>query len=349
MICDSIDIIQELENMFMSESDKGIFHKLKIIEYYIEFFCVHKKSFSETIEKIKEDSELRYFKPSRIEIIIKAYINSKNSSGYIQPIGKDLFLERFLLRYPTPLMTGACEDDWTVNSLQIFISMKYNCIITIDTIRKKLSKHKDFFDKKIKLSFKQSIPIYYIQLHKNPFPIRKELKQNPRAVRYLSLTWFIWGYQKNENIDIIYRQEPFSFINHDYKKEFLNLEYLFQIPTEKGLFLFDDTAYSREIFPKYYKYLSKNKIYPTNEAYILPYSHYDTTDSLMNKKLGLVIGLIRPIITYNIPRPMGSPEFFLFTDLLNKMKNTWDSSNEFLFDYYIEKEKINIPKLLKYE
>lgn len=347
MICDSIDIIQELENMFMSECDKRIFQKLKIIEYYIEFSCMYKENLSETIAKIKKDSELHYLKPSRIATIIKAYINSEVDSGYIQPIGKELFLERFLLRYPTPLMTESDEDDWTVDSLRDFIITKYNCIITTDTIRKKLSKHKDFFENKIKLSLKQSIPIYYIQLHKNPFPIIKKRKKKLREVRYLSLTWFIWGYRINENIDIVYRQEPFSFINYDYKKEFLNLEYFFQIPTENGLFLFDDTAYSREIFPKYYRYLSKNKIYSTFEAYILPDSHYFTANSLMKNKLGLVIEIIHPLITYNIARPIGSPEFFLFTDLLYEMKNKY--YNEFLFDYYIEKEKINIPKLLKNE
>lgn len=347
MTCDSIKIIQELENMFESENDKKTLHKLKIIEYYINFFCIHQKSFSELIEKVKETPELHYLKPSRIKTIIEAYINSESNSGYIQPIGKDLFLERFLSRYPTPLMVQLSEDDWTINSLQNFIKTKYNCNITTDTIRKKLSKYKNFYDNKVKLGLKESIPIYVILLYKNPFPIRKECGKNLRATRYLSLSWCIWGYIINENIDIVYREEPISYINYDYNNEFLNLDYLFQIPIKTGIFLFADTEYSREIFPKYYRYLSKNKINSNYEAYILPDSYYYSVNSLMKNKLKLIYGFIPPILTYSIPRPPDLPEFYQLKDILKMMKNNPNLDFDFLFNYYIEKEKISIPKIFK--
>lgn len=347
MVNNSLEVIKELENMFNNDQDSTISCKLKIIEYYIELSYVQGMAIPELINKIKCTSELHRFKPSRIETIINAYIHSQNNSGYIQPIGKDLFLERFLSRYPTPLMIQLSENDWTVNSLKKCITAKYNCIITKDTIRKKLSKHHYFFHDKIKLFLDQSIPIYYIQLHKNPFPIRKNRIEHPRSVRYFSLTWFIWGYRINQDIDIVYKEEPFSCINHEPGETFLNLDYLFQIPETPGLFLFDDTPYVREVIPKYYNYLCKNKIHPSYEFYILPDSHFTTANFLMNRYLELVIGLIRPIITCSVPIFSKSFSSLLpqFTDLLKDMKE--DAINDFLFDYFIEKGNIASPKLLK--
>ena len=48
-----------------------------------------------------ENSSLTYkhLKPSRIQNIINSFIQNNNNAGYIQPIGKHIFLDKFLEKF----------------------------------------------------------------------------------------------------------------------------------------------------------------------------------------------------------------------------------------------------------
>lgn len=341
----SLKIIQELENLFFNTDEKLTIQKLRIIKYYLKYLHEYSdtsiESINKIISKIKELPELKTFKPSRIKNIIEAYNCAKDNSGYIQPIGKFLFLKYFLKKYPSPLMIHLSDYKWTIDSLGNFISQKYNCTICSDTIRKELSVHSKnaefsslyghFIDTNIKSTLKKSLPIYFTQLHKNNFPTRKK-GGHTLPTHQLSISGFIYGYTQNPDIDITYEREPFFHINHNPQTEFFNLDYLLHIPQTPGLMLLDDTPYAKEVLKKYYTNIFKNKIsIPDYKIYLLPKECFDSTPWM--RKFDNVAMLFRPILTYDIYPMHQESTLYSCSDILRELK--YEPEYEKFFDYLV--------------
>ena len=186
--CCNIDIIYELERFF--KNDNNIYSKIKLIEFYL-----YSNNIQECINKYNaflKDSKMdyEYMKPSRIITLIKAFENGYEKSGYIQPIGKQLFLKKFLDKFPSPRFVHLGDEEWTVASLKEYIMKKYGCSITPDTIRKEITKKKKAQKKlgnSAELLYKQKLAnliqkeldnfIYFYQFYETPSPLRKTNKQ----------------------------------------------------------------------------------------------------------------------------------------------------------------------------
>lgn len=284
--------------------------KLKIIEIYTTYSLEQNLSFSDAIQKTIEqckskntDSRLNSLKPSRIKNLIMAYCNPQNDAGYIQPIGKKLFLRLFLQKYPSPRMVHLSSNDWENEILEKYILQKYNCRISQEVIRKELSSlpkgtnmnniYQEFLEKKIKETM-PSIPIYYVQLYRKP-PIRKT-KPNYESSFIKNITGYIYGYSETKSI--VYKSLPIFHSNYNYRLKTFNIDYLIQLPEIPGIILLQNTPDVCDILDSYFDHLYNNK----DESTIASHNVYLLPENALNIPIydifQAVTSIMKPILSY---------------------------------------------------
>lgn len=290
----NLDVINELDNLFINNSE--VHQKIKIIELYLKSDT--EQEFMNEYKIFLENSSLTYkhLKPSRIQNIINSFIQNNNNAGYIQPIGKHIFLDKFLEKYPSPRFIGFGEEYWTTDSLAEYIRLKYKCNITSDTIRKKLTslkkqfkesgyspelEYRNFLLSKIVERKDKKMYIYFFQLYYNPYPFldleNKDSSKNIKPShnnRKSSFVGCIYG--KSPSIKpVLYRRKPYFQLSANYETHIPNLDYYLNIPIEEGLILIDDTYDSRKIIKDYYFWCFSQKDYiPKYRLYFLPNDIY---------------------------------------------------------------------------
>lgn len=345
----NIDVIIELEQLF--ENIPNVHQKLKIIEFFIS--SLDEQAF---INKYTEyistcDKNYVHLKPSRILNIINAFVNGKENSGYIQPIGKQLFLNEFLKKYPSPRFLHFGEEEWTTDFLAEYIKRKYACIITPDTIRKELTnlkkkykdqnnsaeiEYKEYLLETIQ-NYNETKYIYFYQLYFTPYPF-KETEAITHNNRKSGFVGCIYGKSPN-NDNPSYKRKPYFQLSANYKTHIPNLSYYLDIPVISGLILLDDTYDSRKIVRDYYFWCFTHENHlPKYQLYFIPNDIYSNSEILTEFENATFL-FRTPLINY------GKIAFEEFE---------YDDPYEAFFDYSIRKEKktngesfYKKPKLLK--
>lgn len=113
------ETIKELEVLFKPEPK--VYQKLKIIEVYLSSSTNEEFIHNYKILQPNEFLNCKKLKLSRAQSIICSFLTGSQKSGYIQPIGKQLFLKTFLENYPSPRFLHFGEEKWTVHSLAEYL------------------------------------------------------------------------------------------------------------------------------------------------------------------------------------------------------------------------------------
>lgn len=265
-------IIDELKELF--HENKQVYKKLVIIEHYL----------SDSIDKYKKSiSSTYHLKPSRIEKIITSFEEDTGHAGYIQPIGKAYFLQTFLKKYPTPRFLQFGEEKWTVSILSEYLRVKYNCIITQDTIRKQITQcnkqlekakttgekeYEKFLENVVTNYISNQSFIYIYHLYYANSSTNTNIQQTDECLR--KFVGFIHTY--SERLDCpLYKRQPFFQLSFNFDIKTPNLKYYLNIPAEPSLILIRDTPAAREIVKNYYySFFYFSKATPKYNFYFLP-------------------------------------------------------------------------------
>lgn len=286
------ETIKELEVLFKPEPK--VYQKLKIIEVYLSSSTNEEFIHNYKILQPNEFLNCKKLKLSRAQSIICSFLTGSQKSGYIQPIGKQLFLKTFLENYPSPRFLHFGEEKWTVHSLAEYLEHKYFCTITSDSIRKSLKNlEKYLYDKAStinleyqnflfnKICDKNTYPyIYFYQLYYSPYLLRR--KKNP-VLHYGRKNTFvgcIYGRCRN-NGNIIYTRKPYFQYTYNDQSNIINLDYYLSIPYHPGLILLADTPHSRTMVKDfYYWYFIQDKTPPQYNLFFIPEEEYCSLSTL---------------------------------------------------------------------
>ena len=284
----NLSIIIELKYLFNEKPD--IVQKLQIIELYIS--AATDEEFIHSYKQLQRSNPNSYkkIKLSRALCIVNSFVTNSQSSGYIQPIGKQLFLDIFLKRYPSPRFLHLGERNWTERLLAEYIQIKYYCTITPDSIRKaltQLKKYLTFHNTSTELLYhkflvrklntiKSSDYIYFYQLYYSSYPIRKSKSSKPNYSRKTTFVGCIYG--KNLlNKSIAYSRTPYFQLSYNDQNYIINLNYYLNIPINPGLILLPDTYDSRKIVKDwYFWYFSQDKMPPKHQLFFIPENAYSS-------------------------------------------------------------------------
>lgn len=336
----NIEIIKELKKLF--DNDPIVHQKLKIIESNLEPIL---KS-----DSIDCSLPYKHLKPSRIQSIINAF-EENHDAGYIQPIGKKLFLNRFLKKYPSPRFVHLGEEEWTIDLLNEYLHNKYYCSITHDTLRKELTTLKKRFkasNTTIEALYQKNLLtlieksrkrhyIYFYQLYNTPYPFKKSTNatHNNRKSCFLGC---IYGIPPTGNV-VSYKSNPYFQLSANYETHIPNLHYYFDLPINPGLILIEDTADSRKIIKDYYYwFFSKKNSLPKYHLYFIPNDMY-VRSPLLDACDSFSLLTKRPLLNYGI-------------DGIKALKANADSESiGKFFDYDVIRKNntscLEEPKLLK--
>lgn len=282
----NLKTIKELKILF--KQIPKVFQKLEIIELYLS--APTNEKFIHNYKLLQQDSSLDYkkIKLSRAQNIVNSFLTDSQKSGYIQPIGKLLFLKIFLKKYPSPRFLHFGEEKWTVDLLTEYLKNKYFCTITPDSIRKSLTtleKNLNIKSSTVNLEYLKILfnkindtntypYIYFYQLYYSPYLLTRETHTKPHYGRKNTFVGCIYGQCRN-NGNIIYKRKPYFQYTYNDQSNIINLDYYLSIPYHPGLILLADTPNSRKIVKDfYYWYFIQDKTPPQYNLFFIPEEAY---------------------------------------------------------------------------
>ena len=284
------ETIRELKILF--QKFPKVFQKLEIIELYLSTSTNEEFIHSYTLLQKNSSLDYKKIKLSRAQSIINSFLTGSQKSGYIQPIGKELFLKTFLKRYPSPQFLHLGEKTWTSSLLTEYIQLKYFCTITPDSIRKALASLKKYLktlpasldliylkylrkkiDNKASYNF-----IYFYQLHYAYYPLTKNNGSTFNYSRKNTFVGCIYG-KGQDNQTVAYRRKPYFQYSYNDLNQIINLNYYFNIPINSGLILLPETLDTKKIVKDwYFWYFSQDKTPPKYHLFFIPENGYSLLD-----------------------------------------------------------------------
>lgn len=337
----NVAIIQELEQLF--KDNYKIYQKLKLIELYLSSTSMDELFKRYYLFLDETNIPFNHLKPSRIKTIIDSFDTDNSDSGYIQPIGKNLFLKKFLEKYSSPRFLHLGEEKWTISSLSEYLKTKYFCNITYDTIRKELSnlttylktnntstenEYEKYISHIIQQEFNKSC-VYFYQLYYTSFPLRKSQNKSHNN-RHSTFVGCIYGKEPNNDF-LFYKSTPYFQLSSNFKTQIPNLDYYFNLPSKPGIILIHDNIDSRKIVKEYYYwYYSRDSLPPNYKVYFVPNTLY-TSLSIMEEFDYITLLTQTPLLQF------GTSKF----NLLRKIEN--NALIDAFFDYCIDKNASHLP------